>query len=167
MILTICQLLAGMKARTTHVHEAIGSLQRLVDLFHQRRAQLAQGVGLTEPQWEILERIATDHFMPSMFARHRERSAPAVSRVIRQLMRKKLITVSVSETDGRQRRYQLTGRGQRILETLRATRRRAIDAIWMDLDPRALTAFTEFSGGLIARLEAYAEHGRKTPQEVR
>ena len=153
------------------MHEAIGRLQRLADLFHQRRTQLAQGAGLTEAQWEILERIATDHFMPSMFARHRESSAPAVSRVIRQLVRKKLITVSLSDKDGRQRRYQLTARGQKILEMLRATRRRAIDAIWMDLDPRALAAFTEFSGGLIARLEAYAGQGkspsRETPTEVR
>jgi DNA-binding MarR family transcriptional regulator len=160
-----------MKARTAHVHEAIGRLQRLVDLFQQRRGQLAQGAGLTEPQWEILEHIATDHFMPSMFARHRESSAPAVSRVIRQLVRKKLVTVSLSEVDGRQRRYQLTARGQKTLEALRATRRRAIDAIWMDLDPRALAAFTEFSGGLIARLEAYARQGKnpskEPPSEVR
>src|SRR5215475_3778507 len=149
-----------MKARTPDVHAAIGRLQRLADLFHQRRAQLAQGAGLTEAQWEILERIASEHFMPSMFARHRESSAPAVSRVIRQLTRKKLITVSVSETDGRQRRYQLTARGQKVLEALRGMRRRAIDAIWMNLDPRALAAFTEFSGGLIARLEAYARDGK-------
>ena len=118
-----------------------------------------------------LDLVITDHFMPSMFARHRESSAPAVSRVIRQLVRKKLITVSLSDKDGRQRRYQLTARGQKILEMLRATRRRAIDAIWMDLDPRALAAFTEFSGGLIARLEAYARQGkspsRETPTEVR
>jgi hypothetical protein len=41
----------------------------------------------------------------------------------------------------------------------------------MDLDPRALAAFTEFSGGLIARLEAYARDGkgasRETPAEAR
>jgi len=160
-----------MKTRTAHVHEAIGRLQRLADLFHQRRAQLAQGAGLTEAQWEILERIATDHFMPSMFARHRESSAPAVSRVIRQLVRKKLITVTLSDTDGRQRRYQLTARGQKTLDGLRTMRRRAIDAVWMDLDPRALAAFSEFSGGLIARLEAYARQGKvnskETPTEVR
>src|SRR5215813_3958262 len=133
-----------MKARTVDVHEAIGRLQRLAELFHQRRAQLAQGAGLTEPQWEILERIASEEFMPSLFARHRESSAPAVSRVIRQLLRKKLVTVSVSATDGRQRRYQLTARGQKTLEALRAIRRRAIDDVWMDLDPRALASFTEF-----------------------
>ena len=160
-----------MKARAAHVHEAIGRLQRLVDLFRQRRAQLAQGAGLTEAQWDVLERIASEQFMPSLFARHRESSAPAVSRIIRQLLTKKLITVSVSDTDGRQRRYQLTARGQKILEALRTTRRRAIDAIWMDIDPRALAAFTEFSGGLIARLESYARQGkspsRETPTEVR
>lgn len=150
-----------MKARTGDVHEAIGRLQRLAALFHQRRAQLAQGVGLTEAQWEVLERIASERFMPSLFARHRESSAPAVSRIIRQLLRKKLITVSVSDTDGRQRRYQLTARGQKTLQGLRATRRRAIDAVWMDLDPRALAAFSQFSGELIARLEAYARQGEE------
>jgi DNA-binding MarR family transcriptional regulator len=149
-----------MKPGTAAVHEAIGRLQRLADLFRQRRAQLAQEVGLTEAQWEVLERIASDRFMPSLFARHRESSAPAVSRIIRQLLRKKLITVSVSDADGRQRRYQLTARGQRTLEALRATRRRAIDAVWMDLDARALADFTEFSGELIARLEAYAAEAR-------
>src|SRR5215510_10776585 len=150
-----------MKSRSADVHEAIGRLQRLADLFHQRRAQLAQGAGLTEAQWEILERIASEQFMPSLFARHRQSSAPAVSRVIRQLVRKKLITVSVSDTDGRQRRYQLTARGQKTLDALRATRRRAIDAVWMHLDQRALAAFTQFSGELITRLEAYARDGKE------
>ena len=150
-----------MKARTVDVHEAIGRLQRLAELFHQRRAQLAQGAGLTEAQWEVLERIASEHFMPSLFARHRESSAPAVSRIIRQLLRKKLITVSVSDTDGRQRRYQLTARGQKTLDALRATRRRAIDAVWMHLDQRALAAFTQFSGELITRLEAYDRDGKE------
>ena len=150
-----------MKARTTDVHEAIGRLQRLAELFHQRRAQLAQGAGLTEAQWEVLERIASEHFMPSLFARHRDSSAPAVSRIIRQLLRKKLITVSVSDTDGRQRRYQLTARGQKTLDALRATRSRAINAVWMHLDPRALAAFTQFSGELITRLEAHARDDKE------
>jgi len=153
-----------MKMRTTDVHEAIGRLQRLADLFHQRRTQLAQGAGLTEAQWDVLERIASEQFMPSLFARHRDSSPPAVSRIIRQLLRKRLITVSVSATDGRQRRYQLTARGRKTLDALRVLRRRAIDTVWMDLDPRALTAFTDFSGELITRLEAYASrHAKEAP----
>ena len=145
-----------MKMRATEVHEAIGRLQRLADLFHQRRTQLAQGAGLTEAQWEVLEHIASEQFMPSLFARHRDSSPPAVSRIFRQLLLKRLITVSVSATDGRQRRYQLTARGRKTLDALRGLRRRAIDTIWMDLDPLALAAFTDFSGELITRLEAYA-----------
>jgi DNA-binding MarR family transcriptional regulator len=153
-----------MKMRTTDVHEAIGRLQRLADLFHQRRTQLAQGAGLTEAQWDVLERIASEQFMPSLFARHRDSSPPAVSRIIRQLLRKRLITVSVSATDGRQRRYQLTARGRKTLDTLRGLRSRAIDTVWMDLDPRALAAFTDFSGELITRLEAYASrHTKEAP----
>ena len=30
------------------------------------------------------------------------------------------------------------------------------DAVWMDLDPKALDAFSRFSGDLIDRLETYA-----------
>jgi DNA-binding MarR family transcriptional regulator len=144
-----------MKMRTTEVHEAIGRLQRLADLFHQRRPPLAQGAA-HPGAGEVLEHIASHQFMPSLFARHRDSSPPAVSRIIRQLLRKRLITVSVSATDGRQRRYQLTARGRKTLDALRGLRRRAIDTIWMDLDPLALAAFTDFSGELITRLEAYA-----------
>src|SRR5262249_41813932 len=153
-----------MKMRTTDVHEAIGRLQRLADLFHQRRTQLAQGAGLTEAQWEVLERIASEQFMPSLFARHRDSSPPAVSRIIRQLLRKRLITVSVSTPDARQRRSQPPPRGRKPLAARRGLRRRAIDPIWMDLDPRALAAFPAFSGELIPRLEASASrHAKEAP----
>lgn len=138
------------------VHEAIGLLQRLADLFGRRRTQLATGAGLTEQQWRVLEEIATEHFMPSMFARGRQSTAAAVSRIIRQLLDKQLVSVSVSARDGRQRRYVLTAAGKRTLDTLRTQRRRAIDAVWMALDPKALDAFIHSSRTLIGRLETYA-----------
>jgi DNA-binding MarR family transcriptional regulator len=141
---------------TTVVHEAIANLQRLTDLFRARRAQLAIGAGLTEQQWEVLERIATDHFMPSMFARDRESSAAAVSRLIRQLLDKRLVSVSPREHDGRQRRYVLTAKGRRTLEGLRTDRQAAIDAIWSTIDHRLLGTFTQVSADLIRRIEAYA-----------
>lgn len=139
------------------VHDAIAKLQRLTDLFRARRAQLAGGAGLTEQQWEVLERIATEPFMPSMFARHRESSAAAVSRLTRQLLDKRLVSVSVSPKDGRQREFVLTPKGRRTLAALRASRQAAIDAIWTRLDPGALTTFARVSGELIDRIEAYAE----------
>src|SRR5512147_2946729 len=154
-----------MPTRRSDVHEAIGRLQRLAELFRQRRAQLAQGAGLTDAQWAALDRIAHHDFMPSLFARDRESSAPAVSRIIRQLLRKGLISVSVSDTDGRQRRYRLTAKGERTLDLLQTSRRRAIDAVWMDLDPQGLAAFTTFSDELIARLESYATRARQRPEE--
>jgi len=58
-------------------------------------------------------------------------------------------------------RYMTLARGRKTLDALRGLRRRAIDAIWMDLDPRALAAFTDFSGELITRLEAYAARQAK------
>ena len=138
------------------VHEGIDRLQRLAELFQVRRGQLARDVGLTETQWGVLEEIATEHFMPSMFARDREQSPPAVSRVIRQLLDKQLITVRVADGDGRQRRYDLTVPGRRLLTRLRRRRERAIETVWMQLDPGALRGFVRFSTDLIDRLESYA-----------
>jgi DNA-binding MarR family transcriptional regulator len=138
------------------VHDAIANLQRLTDLFQARRAQLAADAGLTEQQWEVLERIATEHFMPSLFARRRESSAAAVSRLIRQLLDKRLVSVSPRAHDGRQREYVLTAKGRRTLDALRADRQAAIDAIWASLDHRALATFATVSAELIRRIERYA-----------
>lgn len=146
------------------VHTAIANLQRLAELFRQRRGQLAQEAGLTEQQWHVLEEIATEHFMPSLFARHRRRTPAAVSRVIRTLLDRKLVSVSVSADDGRQRTYVLTPRGTKLLDGLRASRRRAIDTVWMDLDPADLSAFTRSSRALITRLEAYAARQQSTKE---
>jgi DNA-binding MarR family transcriptional regulator len=137
------------------VHDAIANLQRLTELFQARRAALATEAGLTEQQWEVLERIATEHFMPSMFARRRDSSAAAVSRLIRQLLDKRLVSASAREHDGRQRQYVLTAKGRRTLDALRASRQGAIDAIWATLDHRALTTFARVSGELIRRIEGY------------
>lgn len=143
------------------VLEAIARLQRLAELFHLRRGQLARDAGLTEPQWRVLEEVATEHFMPSMFARASESSPPAVSRLIRQLIDRGLLSVSVAAEDGRQRRYALTAEGRRLLGRLRAARARAIDAVWMDLPPAQVGDFVRFSDALIPRLEAYAASGAK------
>lgn len=149
------------RASRASVLEAIARLQRLAELFSLRRGQLARESGLTEPQWRVLEEIATEHFMPSMFARTSESSRPAVSRLIRQLMDRGLVSVSVGAEDGRQRRYALTAAGRGLLDRLRAARARAIDAVWMDLPARQLGDFVRFSDVLIPRLEAYAESGGK------
>jgi DNA-binding MarR family transcriptional regulator len=128
----------------------------LTDLFQERRTQLATEAGLTEQQWDVLERIATEHFMPSLFARRRESSAAAVSRLIRQLLDKRLVTASARDHDGRQRQYVLTAKGRRTLDALRAGRQAAIDVIWSSLDRGALATFAEVSAELIRRIEAYA-----------
>ena len=141
---------------TSLAHEAIANLQRLTELFQARRAQLALDVGLTEQQWAVLERIATEHFMPSLFARHRDSSAAAVSRLIRQLLNKRLVSASAREHDGRQRQFVLTAKGRRSLATLRARRQAAIDAIWTPLDRQALAGFVAVSAELVRRIERYA-----------
>jgi DNA-binding MarR family transcriptional regulator len=144
------------RADTEAVHRSIAHLQRLTDLFQQRRAQLAKRVGLSEPQWQVLEEISTEHFIPSLFAKQQDSSAAAVSKVLRQLLDKELVRVSVSELDGRQRQYELSPRGQKTMERLRRYRQRAIEAIWADLPTEELRRFHELSARLIARIERYA-----------
>ena len=82
------------------VHRAIECLQQLTAAFGQRRQQLAADVGLTEGQWAVLEEIATEHFMPSMFARARESSAAAVSKTLRQLSEKSSSLLLCPRTTG-------------------------------------------------------------------
>jgi DNA-binding MarR family transcriptional regulator len=138
------------------IDRAIQGLQRLTELFERRRSQLAREVGLTDPQWRVLEEIARDEFMPSLFARARESHPAAVSRTLRQLQERDLVTASISSADGRQRQYAVTGRGRRLLGRLRASRERAIDAVWAGLPARDLERFAAFSERLADRLEAYA-----------
>lgn len=148
--------MATVAESAAQIHRAIAQLQRLTELFQQRRAQLAKHVGLTEQQWLVMEEISTEHFMPSMFARSQDSSAAAVSKIIRQLIDKELISVSISESDGRQRQYELTAQGKRVMSSLRQRRQKAIDAIWTDLDQKQLSLFTDVSEQLITAIEAYS-----------
>ncbi len=138
------------------VHEAIACLGRLSDSFRRRREQLAAAAGLSDGQWGVLEEISREHFMPSMFAKSRESSAAAVSKTLRQLLRKDLISVRLSKSDGRQRAYVLTAKGTRVLQTLRNERALAIERIWLTLDRDRVKDFVTFSNTLTARLEQYA-----------
>ncbi len=149
--------MATKRATQDEVYAAIAGLQRLADAFWRRREQLALSVGLSDGQWGVLEEIASQHFMPSMFARTRSSSAAAVSKTLRQLIDKGLVHASLSETDGRQRHYELTAKGDRIMQALRAERERAIATIWNPMGRDQISAFTEFATTLAARLETYKD----------
>jgi DNA-binding MarR family transcriptional regulator len=137
-------------------YRGVQCLGRLSELYRRRREQLAVGVGLTDQQWEVLEEIATDHFLPSLFARRRESSAAAVSRMLRQLVDKGLAVAAIGREDARQRRYSLTARGRRVMHTLRKSREDAIREVWLALAPDDLRAFTATGERLAERLEGYA-----------
>jgi len=142
------------------VHASIASLQRLSDLFVARREQLARRVGLTEQQWRVLEEISTEHFIPSMFARSQDSSAAAVSKVLRQLLDKDLVRVSISESDGRQRAYELSPAGKRAMARLRKLRQDAIEDVWLALPQAELSRWNDFSRELIERIEQHADRER-------
>jgi len=139
------------------IHRTIERLQQLTELFEARRQQLARAVGLTEQQWRVLEEISTEHFIPSLFARDRESSAAAVSKVLRQLIDKELVRVSISDKDARQRDYELSDAGKRVMSELRQRRQHAIDAIWRGLPERDLTSFEALGAELVARIQHYAK----------
>jgi DNA-binding MarR family transcriptional regulator len=142
------------------VHESIARLSRLSDLFVARREQLARRVGLTEQQWRVLEEISTEHFIPSMFARSQDSSAAAVSKLLRQLLDKDLVRVSISENDGRQRAYELSPAGKRVMTRLRKLRQDAIEEVWLALPKADLVRWSELSRELIERIEQHAERER-------
>ena len=146
--------------RLRAVHDAIEHLRVLAAVFERRREALAREVGLTVEQWRVLEEVATEHFMPSMFARSRESSQAAVSKILRQLLDAGIILSAISNGDRRQRVYALTAKGRRVLDELRANRQRAIDAIWATLPAGELAAFRKFARKLTARIEAYAQRER-------
>jgi DNA-binding MarR family transcriptional regulator len=141
----------------SEVHDAVDCLGRLTEVFRQRRQQLAASVGLTEQQWSVLDEIEQEDFMPSMFARRRESSAAAVSKILRQLQDKELVVVSLNSNDGRQRNYEVSARGKRVLERLRELRQHAISEVWLDFDAERLLGFTRFGNELIERLERYSK----------
>lgn len=149
--------MATVASKDAQIHRAIAQLQRLTELFQQRRAQLAKQVGLTEQQWLVMEEVSTEHFMPSMFARNQASSAAAVSKIIRQLIDKGMISVSISENDGRQREYELTPSGKRAMSALRQRRQEAINAIWVEFDSQKLSQFADTSELLISAIEAYSQ----------
>lgn len=149
--------MATKRATQDEVYAAIAGLQRLADAFWRRREELASSVGLTEGQWGVLEEIATQHFMPSMFARTRSSSAAAVSKTLRQLIDKGFIRSSLSAIDGRQRHYELTAKGDKLMDALRAERERAIATIWHPLGRDEISAFTHFATTLAERLETYQD----------
>jgi len=153
-----------MESNHEEIETAIWSLGRLADLFQRRRAQLARGAGLTVQQWRVLEEISTEHFLPSLFARQRECTPAAISKLLRQLLDKGLIRAAISKRDGRQRSYELTAEGHRTIEQLRDERGQAIRAIWSDLPDQEVSRFARFAGELSDRLEAFADQPtRKEP----
>lgn len=143
------------------VDSAIAALQRLAELFIERRRQLAREVGLSEAEWRLLEEIAAERFMPSLFARRRERTPASVSRVLRDLVDAGLVRASVGETDARQRVYRLTARGRERMERLRTRRESAVSAIWKRFPAAELVGFERFAGKLADELERYAGSRRE------
>jgi DNA-binding MarR family transcriptional regulator len=150
-------------AKTRRIHEAIEQLAMLVDVFERRRDTLAAEAGVTVEQWRVLEEIGARRFMPSMFARRRESSAAAVSRILRQLLEANLVSVAISQNDGRNREYRLTAAGERALADLKRSREAAIESVWMTQDASEIESFTEFARKLVAAIEEYS---RRDSREV-
>lgn len=136
---------------------AIEQVQQLSALFIKRRGQLAGRVGITVAQWRMLEGIATEHFMPSLFAREQDNTPGAASKITKQLLDKALVKVTISRQDGRQRQYTLTAKGQKVMDQLRGLREQAIAEIWSVLTEGELQAFTGVNDKLLENMRIYLE----------
>jgi len=143
-----------MKSHDELIFEAIGQLQALSHIFIRKRADLAKQAGLTEAQWRLLDEIAQEAFMPSMFAAQRENSKAAVSKTLRQLTDAGLITVAIASGDARQRKYSLTPLAEKKLKQLKQLREAAIDEVWRPIDRKLLAQAVKFNEQLIMRLKA-------------
>ncbi len=149
--------MSSKREKRDSILQAISTLQRLSELFEARREQVAREAGLTVREWGLLEEIATEHFMPSLFAARRSVTPPAISKLLRGLLDRGLIRTSLAEGDRRQRRYGLTAAGRRLLDGIRSERQRAIDRVWADFPAGELRRFSRFGLELGDRLEACLE----------
>jgi DNA-binding MarR family transcriptional regulator len=145
------------------IFRAIEAMTALAEIFGRRREVLARDAGITIEQWRVLEEISTEHFIPSMFARSRDSSAAAVSKILRQLLDAGLVSAAIGRADRRNRSYKLTATGHRTLAELRASRQAAIEAIWTGFSRDELAAFRTFAVKLSGRIEHYsrAKNGRR------
>src|ERR1700735_5715615 len=94
------------------IFRAIEAMTALAEIFGRRREVVARHAGITIEQWRVLEEISTEHFIPSMFARSRESSAAAVSKILRQLLDGGLVTAAIGRDDRRNRGYRLRAKGK-------------------------------------------------------
>ncbi|MBN2801802.1 MAG: MarR family transcriptional regulator [Deltaproteobacteria bacterium] len=141
--------------KTELTYNAINSLNRLFEIVQKRRAAIAAEVGLTDMQWQVLEEISTEHFMPSLFATKRKSSRAAVSKILKQLTDKGLLDVALNSQDARVREFFLTSDGENIMKKIRASREDAILEIWMNYSEQQLMDFCEFNEDLIGSMESY------------
>jgi DNA-binding MarR family transcriptional regulator len=146
---------------------AVEVISRLAGLFAVRRRQLAERAGLTVQQWQALESVQREHFMPSLFAAERDSSPAAVSKILRQLSDKGLIEAELSRVDGRQRNYSVTPAGRLCLDGLRAERQRAIEHVWMQLSEQELEQFEAVGSKLALLLEQFAEEDSRSERQAR
>ncbi len=142
--------------------DCVEVLGNLAALFEERRRQLAESVGLTVQQWQVLEEVTAEHFMPSMFAQQRSSSAAAVSKILRQLTDKGIIVAHVSESDARKRDYEVTPLGKRLLSKVRKERQRAISEVWLALSREELAEFHAIGNNLAERLQTWTEANRSS-----
>jgi DNA-binding MarR family transcriptional regulator len=80
-----------------------------------------------------------------------------VSRVLRQLLDRGLVVVSISATDARRREYSLTADGAKRIARLQAARERAMEAVWDGLERVDVEHFARFGAQIAGRLAAYAD----------
>ena len=102
--------------------EAMLSILRTSDLLENRMSRLLREHGLTMTQYNVLRILrGEDNPLPCLEVANRMiQVAPAITRVVDQLLERKLITKTQSSEDRRVHTIAVTGAAKRLLEKLDA-----------------------------------------------
>ena len=100
--------------------EAMLSLMRTTDLLENRLARLFREYGLTPTQYNVLRILRGEgQAMPCLeVAQRMIQVAPAITRVVDQLLKAKLITKTQSESDRRVFEIELTNAAAKLLKKM-------------------------------------------------
>jgi len=88
-------------ARRDPIFQAIEAMTALAELFERRREALARDAGNHYRAVAGARRNFDSTFIPSMFARSRDSSAAAVSKILRQLLDSGLVSAAIGRADRR------------------------------------------------------------------
>jgi len=138
----------GARTRNLRMYRQLPvNLHRTRETFAQLFRETLQKYRLTDPQWRVLRILSTTHQMESAdLARRAMLLGPSVSRIVRDLRRRKLLVTTTSKTDAR-----------RVWHSITPAAGQLIDRVIPEFAPVYERLARHFSDGEVATLNALLE----------